>query len=250
MIHIMLLFLSFKAFATALEPNLPSEGVMRGNSPFLDPTVDYSVFSGRVSDKSKDLVLLKIQVENTNSKFFEKGDQLSFYINEQSPSRVCQAEIEATEPFYFTIKNFELSDCWDTEKMFRRGTILHFHSPILTQRVQKAAQMRQQLIEQRQGLMKDLKSQGVNLVSLEEYKEQTYQEYERKIQELRKKQKQLPLEHYQQQKNETMAQLKLRQRLAEIDEALDHYRIDPTEVIKDRFLMDHDSSAPVEQPGL
>ena len=68
---LLILFFSNFVSATIVTPKHPHEGVLdTDNNKFIDPKVDYEKFIGRVSDKDDKGRVLKIHVENNNTKFF------------------------------------------------------------------------------------------------------------------------------------------------------------------------------------
>ena len=69
---IVLIFVSGTSQATILTPVFQDEGVVTSpNGKFMDPKSDYSRFMGRVSDKDDTGKILKIKVENNNTKFLK-----------------------------------------------------------------------------------------------------------------------------------------------------------------------------------
>lgn len=233
-----------KVFGGVSSPNLPAEGVMSGqNNAFLDPNVDYSQFYGRVSDKTQDDVTFKIKVENTNAKFFHEGDVVEFKVMRHS-NNLCQAEVQSTELAHFVMRVRDLSKCWDGG-YFKRGTVLEFNAPILQQRVQEASVKREQLIREKEEMMGKLNGVNHYLFGFDMNRGQVLTDYDNKIEELKAAKEKAINDLYAEKKSQSVAQSSMVQKLSELDEALDFYRIDRVENITDRFTLDHDTSAPV-----
>lgn len=241
----LLLGLSFSASANVLVPNLPASGVVEpDNNKTMSTKVDYSNFTGRVTDKDDTSRVLKVHVENNNTKFFRAGDPIKFWVNTKEDREACDANVRGVEDFYFIIyvKNFE--NCYGKDKYFRRGTVLKFQSDTLSDRVFEASRYRELLILRKDGFMKQLSDINHFLWTYEQQKMRVASEYDEKINEL-VRQKQLAIDRLLQIKEENLVlQTQLQEKLDSLDENMDYYRVERSEYITDRWNMDHDAGLP------
>jgi hypothetical protein len=222
-------------------PDLPDIGVTDpDNNAFIDPKVDYETFMGRVSDKDKTGRILKIKVENNNTKFFKSGDLVYFYVNNHKSETPCRATVRAVEDFYFTVYVQDFRYCWDTTKYFPRGVQLKLESKVLAQRVFEASKFREILILRKEGFLKQLNGINHFLWTYDQQKMKTAADYDSEINELRRK-KQLAIDNLLQTKQENLLlQVELQTKLNGLDESLKHYRVERQEYLLDRWNMDHD----------
>lgn len=249
MIRLVLIFSAFcclECWAILSVPDLPSEGVVApDNDSSIDPNVNYEYFVGRVTDKDKTGRILKIQVENNNTKFFRAGDELAFYVSSRTNEMSCKATVRSIEDYYFIIYVSDLSKCWPENKYFPRGMQLKFESTTLAQRVFTASKYREVLVKRKEGHIKQLNNINNFLWTYEQQRMKTAAEYDKQINELRKK-KQLAIDNLLQTKQENiLLQVELVKKLDAIDESLQHFRIERKEPITDRWNLDHDLSLPV-----
>ena len=229
-------------------PNLPSQGVVESdNEAAIDPEVDYEHFIGRVTDKDKTGRILKIKVENNNTKFFRAADILYFKINSKDSEMPCKATVRSVEDYYFIIYVSDLTKCWPKDRYFPRGMQLNFTSTTLAQRVFTASKYRDVLIQRKEGHLKQLNKINNFLWTYDQQKMKTAAEYDEKINELRRK-KQLAIDNLLQSKQESLLlQVELVKKLDAIDESLKHYKVERNEQITDRWNLDHGVSLPVGQ---
>lgn len=229
-------------------PNLPEEGVTdRPNNGYIDPDVDYERFMGRVTDKSNKGRILKIKVENNNTKFLNAGDQLEFTVSEQKGLGYCHASVRSAEDHYFVIYVEDFAACWGRDRYFPRGMQLNFRSKVMATRVFEASKFREILILRKEGFLKQLNDINHFLWTYNQQKIRTAADYDEKINELRR-QKQLALDNMLQRKQESiMLQLELTRKLDELDKSLDHYTVERNEHMLDRWNLDHDQALPVGQ---
>ena len=234
------------ASATILTPDLPKKGVISpDNNTFIDPNIDYSKFMGRVSDKDDAGQILKIQVENNNSKFLKAGDLVYFKVNGKNRDGFCKASVRTAEDFYFSVFVQDFEPCWDTKRYFPRGVQLNFKAGKMAQRVFEASKYRELLILRKEGFLKQLNSINHFLWSYAQQKLKTASEYDEKINRIIRE-KQLALDNLIHKKQENiLLQSELVKKLDSLDDSLDHYRIERQEPITDRWYMDHDSGLPV-----
>lgn len=240
------LFSVFNVFGTILTPDLPKEGVVSAqNNGLVDSEIDYSFFMGRVSDKDKSGRILKIQVENNNTKFLKAGDLVYFKVNTQKASGYCKASVRTAEDFFFSIYVQDFVPCWDMKRYFPRGVQLNFRAKKMEQRVYEAAHFREILILRKEDFLKQLNSINHFLWTYDQKKLKTAAEYDEKINEILRE-KQLALDNLMNRKNENIQlQSELIKKLDTLDESLDYYRVERQEPITDRWYMDHDLNLPV-----
>lgn len=232
--------------ATILTPDLPKDGVVSAdNNTFIDPNIDYSKFMGRVSDKDDSGNILKIQVENNNTKFLKAGDLVYFKVNGQELTGFCKASVRTAEDFFFSIYVQNFGPCWNTKRYFPRGVQLNFQAEKMEQRVYEASKYRELLILRKEGFLEQLNSINHFLWTFSQQKLKTAAEYDEKINKLLRE-KQLALDNLINKKQESInLQSELALKLDSIDESLNHYRIERQEPITDRWFMDHDAGLPV-----
>ncbi|MBL7664729.1 MAG: hypothetical protein JNM93_06315 [Bacteriovoracaceae bacterium] len=246
--HLCFLLFCSGAWSQITAPNLPAEGVvsedLRG---FFDPNVDYTKFSGRVSDRDETERIFKIRVENNNTKFLSNGDKLMFSVNESARTGKCSAYVRATEDFFITVYVEDFSPCWNPKEYFRRGTVLHFENEIMAQRVYEAGKQREILLLQHDDFLKQLNEINHFLWSYDQEKIKVTASYDEKINQL-KEEKRKAVDSLIDKKQENLnLQLVLKKRLNEMDEKLRFYRIERQELLMDRWNLDHDKGLPMAQ---
>jgi len=240
--------LSSQAYAVLAVPDLPDKGVVDPpNRAFIDPNVNYEKFMGRVTDKDETGRILKIKVENNNTKFFKAGDVLYFTVNNHESDTLCRASVRNIEDFYFVIYVQNFKSCWNKDQYFPRGVQLNFESSVLAQRVLEASKFREILLLRKEGFLKQLNGINHFLWTYDQQKMKTAAEYDEQINELRRK-KQLAIDNLLQTKQENlMLQVELQKKLDGLDESLKHYRVERQEYLLDRWNMDHDTGLPFPQ---
>jgi hypothetical protein len=232
------------AWAVFPEPDLPAAGVLSPDvNHGMDPTIDYGVFTGRVSDKDDAGRVFKVQVENNNSKFFRAGDVLYFRVQDREGAK-CKGFVRTVEDHYFAMHVENLDPCWP-DAYFRRGTVLRFESPVLAQRVFEASQFRQIVLARKDDFLRQLNGINHFLWNFDQEKVKVAADFDARILEMQTaKQRALDdLVHQRQEKS--VLQGELMKRLNETDEALRFYRVERRELLTDRWNLDHDMSLPV-----
>lgn len=242
---------STTAMAVLSVPNLPDKGVIDPpNRAFIDPKVDYENFMGRVTDKDETGRILKIKVENNNTKFFKAGDIVYFNVNNHQTDTPCRASVKNIEDFYFVIYVQNFKSCWNEERYFPRGVQLNFESEVLAQRVFEASKYREILLLRKDGFLKQLNNINHFLWTYDQQKMKTAAEYDEEINQLKRK-KQLAIDNLLQTKQENLLlQVELQKKLDGLDESLKHYRVERQEYLLDRWNMDHDNGLPFPQRPL
>ncbi|MCK6594871.1 MAG: hypothetical protein L6Q33_06705 [Bacteriovoracaceae bacterium] len=216
---------------------------------FFDPKFDYSIFSGRVTDKDDTTSIIKVSSESRNIKFFRAGDKVQFRVPSKKESEFCEAFVRGIEQHYFVLYVKDLSPCFGGDDYFRRGTSLIFFSPKLLDRVREASVFRATLFTKKKDFLSQLNQLNHDVWNYEEQKMKIAAEYDKKIAEI-EKQKQLALDQHLSRKNDyVVLQRELIYRLDNIDKEIDFYRIEKEDPLFDRWHKDQDLGYPVfERP--
>lgn len=211
---------------------------------WYDKEYDYSQFTGRVTDRDKSANILKVSSEDKNVKFFRAGDLVNFTVASKD-TNFCQGYVRNVEEKFFVMFVKDLYTCWENDDYFRRGTMLHFRSNQLARRVQEASKYRIVLLKRKKDFFKQLNDVNHFIWSYDQQKVLTASDYDLKIVELQKgKQKALEM-LLAKKKDQIRLQKELIRRLNELDEELDHYRIEKDDLLVDRWHLDHDLGVPV-----
>ncbi len=248
--HMMLLLFTLQcAFGTALSPDFPAEGIVsKDYRGFIDPKIDYTHFSGRVSDKDETGRVLKIKVENNNTKFFKNGDYLEFHLANESSDDLCVGYVRTTEDFYFTMYVQDFSSCFKKENnYFRRGTILRFKSDILAQRVFEGSKMREMLLIKKDDFLKQLNDINHFFWSFDQEKIKVTAQYDQQLNELRELKRKAIGRLLDKKKEYMDTQVLLMSQLNKLDEEIHFYRVERQEKFIDRWNGDHDTGLPFGQ---
>lgn len=243
---ILLTLMSTSLQATILTPDLGDQKTIgEPNNNFIDPRVDYSKFVGRVTDKDDTSRILKVKVQNNNSKFLKAGDIVFFKVNNHADKDFCRASVRSIEDFYFSMYVQDFEACWGQNKYFPRGTQLNFKSELLATRVLEGSEYRKLLVLRKEGFLEQLNQINSFLWTFDQQKLKTAIEYDQRINELLRE-KQLALDNLIGKKQESLRlQTELVSKLDTLDESLNHYKVERQEYLIDRWNMDHDSDLPV-----
>lgn len=229
-------------------PNLPDNGVVsEDTNHFINENIDYSNFLGRISDKSEDSKVLKISVENNNTKFFRAGDIVFFHVMNRDSTDKCKAYVRSVEDHYFTVLIQDMTACMDDNEYIRRGTLLRFDSKILAKRVFEASKYREMLLVRKDDFLRQLNQINNFLWAFDQEKVKTAIQYDEKINQLEKEKRRAVDNLILKKKESLVLQNELMRKLNSIDESLNYYRVDRSELISDRWNMDHDKGIPVSQ---
>lgn len=211
---------------------------------WYDKSYDYSKFTGRVTDRDKSTNILKISSENKNIKFFRAGDLVSFTVASRD-SNFCKGYVRNVEENFFVIYVKDIYSCWEDTDYFRRGSLLRFQSNQLSLRVREASKHRIILLKRKRDFFRQLNDVNHFVWSYDQQKVLTASDYDLKIVEIEKgKQKALEM-LISKKKDQIRIQKELIRRLDELDEKLDHYRIERDDMLVDRWHLDHDLGIPV-----
>ncbi|MDA8793630.1 hypothetical protein N9N67_10295 [Bacteriovoracaceae bacterium] len=241
------LFIPTFVGSSTIEPNLPHEGVISPNRDgFKDNLQDYEKFYVRITDKDDRGNVLKLKVENNNSKFLRVGDLIYFKINNYTKKeQYCRGTVRSVEDFYFSVYVASFSLCKERDFYLKRGTTLKIWSKDMGKRVIEASEYRKQLIMKKDGFLGQLNDINNFLYTYEEQKVKLAAEYDERVNQILE-QKASALESMLQKKHESIIlQNELRRQLVQTDEDLKHYRIERQELFLDRWNMDHDQGKPV-----
>jgi hypothetical protein len=224
---------------------LEGRGIYEGIDSFYDETVDYSKFSGRVTDRDDTGNVLKISTENSNAKFFRIGDPVNFKVSNFERREACKANIRNVESGYFVIFVSDISPCFN-EEYFRRGNVLLFEAPTLAQRVKDASLYRVVLLRRKRDFFKQLNDINHFVWTYDQQKVLVASEYDQKIIELNKKKQEALDSLITKKEDQLRLQRELMRRLDTLDSDLEHYRIGNEELHVDRWHLDHDAGHPVD----
>jgi hypothetical protein len=243
---IITLLFSASVHGIILTPKLPDQGaVTRQNNSFMDPKSDYSRFMGRVTDKDDSGNILKVKVENNNSKFLKAGDFIYFKVNNQEKGKFCKASVRSVEDFYFSMYVRDFEACWDTSKYFPRGMQLNFKTKKLAQRVFEASKYRELLILRKESFLGQLNDINHFLWTFDQQRLKSAAQYDEEINALLRE-KRLALDNLMHKKQESiLLQTELIKKLDSVDESLNHYKVERQEYLTDRWHMDHEQDLPV-----
>lgn len=242
-----LLFSAF-AYGQITAPNFPDEGIIsRDTNHFIDENLDYSKFIGRVSDKSDETKVLKINVENNNTKFFRAGDIVFFHVINRDSTDRCKAFVRSVEDHYFVIMVQDKSACFGDDEYLRRGTLLQFKSKILARRVYEASKYREMLLVRKDDFLKQLNGINNFLWAFDQERVKTAIRYDEKINKLEKEKRRAVDNLILKKKESLVLQNELMRKLNSIDESLKYYKVERKELMSDRWNMDHDKGIPVAQ---
>lgn len=206
--------------------------------PFFDFGVDYSKFSGRITDRDKTSSIFKIHANTQNIKFFKVGDPINFTVFNVSRGGICSGNVRDVESGYFVIYVKNLSSCWKSSSYLRRGTILNFHSEVLARRIEDASLYRMGILKRREDYYKQMNEINHFIWSYDQQKVLVASEFDKKILELQR-QKQKAIDELLNKKQYNIhLQKELSSRLDVLDADLDFYRIAPIKE-EDRWQMDH-----------
>lgn len=233
----------FKSLNTA---SLEKETVA-GLDTFYDPTIDYSKFPGRVTDRDISTSILKVTSENANIKFFRIGDLVEFNVAKLEDKDKCQAYVRSVEKGYFVIFVKDLYPCWKGSEYFRRGTQLIFYSTTLAQRVKDASLYRNILLRRRKDFFRQLNEINHFIWSYDQERLKLASEYDQKIIQLEKAKEQALSLLSVKKRDQIHLQKELIYRLDNLDKDLDFFRVEKSELIADRWFLDHDLGHPVSR---
>jgi hypothetical protein len=244
------LLINLPVHALHVDANLKDEGVVTDDmGGYIDPKVDYTKFIGRVSDKDKSGRVLKIKVENDNTKFLKPGDELYFEVNNHRGRRPCRAFVRSTEEDYFTMYVQDFTGCW-RNKYFKRGFQLNFTSGVASQRVLEASEYRKLLVERKESFLRQLNKINHWLWTYDQQRIKLAADYDIRINDI-KKEKRIAIDNFLEVKKEQLLlQKELQKRLDDLEISLDHYKIERNEQITDRWDLDHDSGVKFPQRPL
>lgn len=235
-----LLFISLPVSSSS-----PTEEIISSDvNGFLDESVDYSRFSGRVSDKSESGSVLKIKVENNNIKFFRAGDKVTFTVGEDGRG-TCNGSVKGVEDFHFTIYVSNIKKCTDNEYYFRRGAFVKFHSPVLQQRIGQSSNYRKLLLLKKDDFLKQLSKINHFLWSFDQERVKVAAQFDNRILDIQREKQRAMDNLLIRKQEESLLQLSLQQKLDELDNNLQHYTVERQELLFDRWSMDQDLGLPV-----
>ncbi len=212
---------------------------------FYDPKMDYSVFSGRVTDKDDTGHILKVSSENQNIKFFRSGDLVEFS-PPTSDSNPCHGSVRSVEPGYFVIYARDFEICGESEEFFRRGTALIFKSPVLQERIKSMSNYRITLLRRKDDFLKQLNSINDFLWTYDQKKVFAAADFDKRIAEI-EKEKSKTIDSLQDDREDKIKIRKeLIKRIDNLNRDLEYYRISKDELFEDRWHLDKNLGLPVK----
>lgn len=212
---------------------------------FYDPKMDYSIFSGRITDKDDTGHIVKISSENQNIKFFRAGDQVEFTIP-KSDNNPCHANVRSVEPGYFVVFVKEFETCGENEEFFRRGTALIFKSDTLQERIKTMANYRVTLLRRKDDFLQQLNGINNFLWTYDQKKVLVAAEFDKKMAEL-EKEKNKAIDFLQDEREDKIKIRKeLSKRIDNLNRDLEYYRISKDELFEDRWHLDLNLGLPVK----
>ena len=213
---------------------------------FYDPKFDYSLFTGRVTDRDKTTNVLKISSENKNTRFFRTGDKVNFRMVVRKSS-FCEGFIRSVEKGYFIMYVSNLDPCFKMGRYFRRGSMLFFSSEALATRVKDASLHRLLLIKRKRDFYHQLNELNHLIWTYPQERVKLASGYDQKVIEIKQK-KERALEDLRVRKEEGIdLQKELVYRLDQLEREIEFYRIDKDELLVDRWHLDHDLGLPVKR---
>jgi hypothetical protein len=216
-----------------------------GLDGFFEPGVDYSVFTGRVTDRDQTSNILKISSENRNIRFFRAGDEVTFRLASEQRSRPCEGNVRSIEEGHFVIFVRDLNRCFNPEAYFRRGTMLVLQSERLANRLYEASKYRVLLISRRRDYFEQLNRINHFIWSYDQERVKVAADYDRRILELQQAKDRAMTGLTKTKQDNLRLQRELMVQLDELDRDLDFYRISRDELHVDRWHLDHDAGLPV-----
>ncbi len=216
-----------------------------GFDTFYDPSIDYSKFSGRITDKDPSSTIFKIQVESQNVKFLKPSDDVYFNISRQMDRDKCKGHIRSSEEKYITIYVKSALDCWGKNSTLRRGTILVFESEKLAVRIKEASRYRLSLLAKKRDFTFQLNEVNKFVWGFSQKQVEVAADYDRQIIELQKKKDEALNLLLSKKNDQVRVQAKLIYSLDKLDQDLNFYRIEKDELYTDRWHLDKDLGLPV-----
>ncbi len=236
---------SHMLMAREVAPSLPDKGVASKDfKGFLDPKIDYSKMTMRITDLSSDRHIVKVKAENANVKFLKAGDKLAFSVGEKG-ERYCYGNVRQVEPFHVVMYVNNFNHCTKKDSYMRRGTILFFNSPILKERIVQGAQFREHLLLKKSDLLKQLSQINHFVWTFEQQRMKLAAEYDQRIVELQKEKRKALDEIFIEKRDKLILQTELQKHLSQLDESLKHYNVERQEFFSDRWNMGHDLGLPL-----
>lgn len=216
-----------------------------GYDTFYDPSIDYSKFSGRVTDKDPSSTVFKIQIESRNAKFLKPSDIVYFNVARRMDEDSCKGHIRNSEEKYITIYAKDLGECWGENSTLRRGTILVFKSDNLALRVKEASRYRLSLLAKKRDFTFQLNEVNKFVWGFSQKQVEVAADYDKQILELQKKKDEALSLLLSKKNDQVRLQSQLIYRLDKLDKDLGFYRIEKDELYTDRWHLDQDTGLPV-----
>lgn len=214
---------------------------------FFDPSVDYSKFSGRISDRQGTDSIFKIQTEAKNVKFFRAGDKVLLRVGKLKNEGACTGYVRSVEKKYLVLFLEDLEPCWGNRKMFRRGTIVLMESSILAQRVKEASIQRNLVINQRRDFFYQLNKINHEVWTYDQRRVEVVAKFDKQIIEIEKQKKRALEKLLARREDAVLLQAALTKKLDAFDEDIRYFLIEKEDFFIDRWHFDHDLGIPMAQ---
>lgn len=212
---------------------------------FYDPNMNYSKFSGRVTDRDKTNHILKVYSENGNVKLFKAGDEVFFNIASKQNESQCRGYIRKADGQYFIMYMVSVYSCWDDD-LLRIGSALTFESEMLAKRVKDASVQRVILMDRRAAFLNQLNDVNHFLWSFDQQKALIALDFNKKILALERAKERAQESFMEKKRDQIGLQQMLAKKLDEIDRELEEYRIEKKEFYYDRWHLDQKLGLPVD----
>ncbi len=215
-----------------------------GLDSFYDPNIDYTKFSGRVTDKDQTATLIKVSTESRNIKFLKPADSVTFKVVKYLHREPCDGNVRSVEDGFLTIYVKNLLKCWDDIGNFRRGTILTLESKRLDDRIRVASRYRVSLLNKKKDFLYQLNDVNKFVWGFKQELIKVAAKYDREVIEIQKRKEEALNLLLAKKRDQIRIQKELAYRLDEIDKDLKHYRVEKDEIYTDRWHLDKDTGIP------
>jgi hypothetical protein len=217
--------------------------VLKDLDSFYDPKENYSKFTARVTDRDETGNVLKLFSDNKNIKFFRAGDRVKFSVARLEGEN-CIGHIRNVDGKYIVVYVKDFNPCWKQGEYFRRGTFLNFEAKSLADRVQDASYYRAVLIKRKTDFFQQLNKINQFLWSYNQQRVKLAADYDKKLVQLEQAKTKALDQLALRKKDFINLQRELKFRLDAIEEDLEFYRIEKTDLKGDRFQEDHHLGLP------
>jgi len=193
-------------------------------------------FTGRVSRLNPKARLMRIRIEDENTKFLVRKNKVNFW-QEETPSQKCQTLVEGRTERYILLKVPEYETCVRNVRL-TVGSFLHFGSEDLKENIEKTEELVHILVKKRLAnyikytkLQKSLEGHLAKVEAVNDryfvLKEKLEREWEQKLSALEEDKLQIVSEAE-----------KTKRLLNDIDKKMEFYRVQDKDQRLDRWALD------------